>query len=206
MKTLHTNSTRILSREQAIEILSPHLQAIEDCIKEAWKQWERFGEIAPELRKPFNAAERAMFIYRHIVENAKHKFCEIEGVQISEKRGFLSLIFDGKLVLRFKKFDRGLRSSGIPTRQYEIWKSQQMMPGFEQTRIIGGYRVDSLKRSLFDIHITCPIGSQNEWSFELQKGLSVDVEKIIPESSEERSIVRAKGAEAKKVRKDSKAG
>ncbi len=198
MKTLRNNGPGIHSQAEAIELLNPHLPNISGSIEDGWDAWERFGEREPDLRMPLDATARANFIYCHIVESARRRFEGIKGVLKSTKGRVLKLTFAGRIVLRFKKLDAKLRSSGIPTQQYLQFLLQRCLPGFEQTNVIGGYRLDGLKVGMEDIHVTCPHGSRNHWTVEIPTETCTIIETVPSIASEETPKMRLKEATKQK--------
>ena len=45
----------VLPKQEASKLLGPHYDSIILCFKDAWKSWEKFGELAPN--QPANCYE-----------------------------------------------------------------------------------------------------------------------------------------------------
>ena len=197
------NSPDVLSQEPAIEIVKPHLEDLRGCFRDGWGQWMRWGEIAPEMCKPLDATIRAGIVHQYIVESAKRRFHDVSSVALSEQDKYFRLVFDDKVVMRFKKLDDALHSSGIPTGQRLDYTRQICIEGFERTNLIVGYRLDESETRILDIHIICPVNPQrNLWTFELQSHLEAETHlDAIPVGIEETARVTAKSRKTKKDRK-----
>lgn len=202
MKKLHNTTKNIPTRDEAIELLWPYLPKIGDCIRRGWQAWEDFGNLSPELRRPLNATARASFVHCHIAEAAKRTFKGIPGVLLSQrKRGYLQVVFNEVIVLRFKKLNSNYHPGGIKTNQYKLFMSQSQLSfkGFElvQANLVGGYRLDHLQREISDVCVVCPEGSKNQWRFEIAATTTPKDIMFENESNESTAIVRAKGVERK---------
>ncbi|HYT43547.1 MAG TPA: hypothetical protein VEP90_14510, partial [Methylomirabilota bacterium] len=149
-----------ISEEATREILKPHLSTLTNCITTPWQQWERFGEIAPDLRFPLIARTRACFIYDHICHEIKHQFEGISGVSVDDRRGFLLLNIENLLLMRFKKLNKSFQASNIATYQQENYSLQLELPGIPDSaaRITAGYLLDKIQAGMKDIRIVFPIG------------------------------------------------
>jgi len=198
MKSQTLNNRNMLTKEQSLSVLEPYLAAIYGSIRDGWDAWVKFGEREPGLRKPLNTTARANFVYCHIKESAKQRFGGVEGVIATERRGFLCLVFDKGVTLRFKKLDKYKRSRGIHTKQYLSYLLQLNIPGLEQTKIIGGYTLDSLQSMIAGVHVVCPEGSRNKWQTEIDLELNSGVTSIVPEVDESLPKVRPKEVKERK--------
>jgi len=168
----------VLPKQEASKLLGPHYDSIILCFKDAWKSWEKFGELAPTCKKPLDSTTRANFIWNHVKENVKKRFKKVAGAIIRERGRLFALDVNGVALLRFKKVDSKHRASNIPTDQQldlqmHFRKTQSVLPGFpdEATWLTCGYKLDELETKITDCVITCfvggileyviPLGSQN---------------------------------------------
>ncbi len=169
MKNIQTTPRNIPGEIETREFLAPHLLSIGECIKDGWRAWEAFGEKAPELRAPLSPIARANFVYCHIVQAAKRRFQDILNVHLSEKAGFLAVIFENKVVVRFKKLNERGKFSLSKTRQSELFMAQLGIPGIGDapTKLIGGYMLDQLQVAILDVRLICPRSRDIEWSMSI---------------------------------------
>jgi hypothetical protein len=163
-------NSMVLPKEETAKHLGPHYDRLLICIKEAWKSWEKLGELAPDCKKPLDSTSRANFIWNHIKDNVKKRFKKVSGVVIREKGRLFALEVNGVALLRFKKVDAKHRASNIPTRQQldlqmHFRKTQTVLAGFpdESTWLTCGYALDQLETKMTDFVITCFVGGVLEY-------------------------------------------
>jgi hypothetical protein len=201
MNTIQHPLTTGLTSSEAQEVLSPFLGDIYGCVSDGWAAWLKLGEAAPELKAPMRARARASFVFDHIVDSAKRRFADDPRVRWTEKKGLFRLIFKGGVILRFKKFDRYLRTSGIATKQLLQYRLQGSLDlgEFTLVNLIGGYRLKDHQMEIQDILLTCPNGSHNEWSLEIPSEELPEIQNIT-QQTEQLPTIRAKAIREKKSR------
>lgn len=158
----------IMSKEAAEAALARHSLALTNVISTGWATWRKLVEANPRIGAILSNRSRASIVYDCIRHEALAAFGATDDVIISEDRGFLLLTFEGKLILRFKKF-RGdsLRTASNPTKQAQEY-SAQTLPGMETlTHLVAGYLPDDVGIDLKRAAITCPMGNGVEWIIEL---------------------------------------
>jgi hypothetical protein len=95
------------------------------------------------------------------------------GVTIVDQRdngGYLSLVFDDMVVVRFKKFrDEGFGTCGIATRQQQRFAIQEPpLLEFPTTgNLVVGYLLDELEASISTLAIACSINEELQWSIDI---------------------------------------
>ncbi|MFJ7129629.1 hypothetical protein [Streptomyces sp. NPDC098101] len=164
--------TEPLNAVEAESTLSPHLPKIAGCIELGWRRWLTLLKQDSELGIVISARARANLVYDFIRYEAVNAFDGYDDVKVGDSRGFLLLTFDGKIVLRFKKFrDRKLRTSGVPTQQRREY-ANQVLPGLEAlTHLVAGYLPDKEGLGLERMAITCSLDDDQLWVLELDLGL-----------------------------------
>jgi hypothetical protein len=155
----------IIPQDEAFSILEPHIPTIVACWDAAWQKWEKIGQEVPEARVDVRSRAQSNLLYDLMCAELKRRFEGVPGVTWTEKGGFLTLNFEDKLLLRFKKIDKNKRSHNINTRQQVMFRLQVSLPGFpdEPTRGDIGYRLDDLSTKLEDFLVTCHTGKKLEW-------------------------------------------
>ena len=164
---LSKQMSNVISREGAELIIQPHRDAISACLYNAWDRWS--GETS--LATPVRPGTRASLVYDYAVAEAWRILDGRSGLTLTEQRGFLLVSIDDKLLLRFKKFRKGLVTSGIPTVQHQLFAYQQLtidqMP--EMTSIVAGYLLDTFQREIARVAITCRVGNRRVWTIDLSR-------------------------------------
>jgi hypothetical protein len=164
----------VISQERAEQILAPHIDAISVCLWNAWDHWR-----ATDLPLSVSARARANLVYDFAVEEGRRTLKGREGLVLTEERGFLAVNVDEKLLLRFKKYRKGLATSGISTRQKRLFDQQQLsIAGMEQvTGIIAGYELDEFQREIKRVAITCRVGKSLVWTIDVARP---EVSTVVP--------------------------
>ena len=95
----------------------------------------------------------------------RRRFDGRAGVHVTEVHGFITVTFENRLVLRFKKFTgRRLRTGGVRTKQRRLFEYQQLvLDGMRVTTVVAGYLLNDVQQELQEIALVCPRGSSNEW-------------------------------------------
>jgi len=154
-------------------ILRPHLGVVEGCLHSAWKDWEATREFHTTNGHPISPSARARIIYDLVCHHARRAFMDVPGVRVGSDRGFLTIIFGSELVLRFKKLKPNLEWSGIPTRQQQLFESQEEIPGLPSraTFLVAGYVLDATGTQVVRLVISCRDETRLLWSHELEPPL-----------------------------------
>lgn len=151
--------------EVAQKILGPHLPTLRSCIDDGFRAVAAEEAARPEFHRATTPRTRACMINDQIVHLAETRFQGTEGVSVSHNRQFLTVTIDDKFEVRFKKLDKKLRASNIPTHKQRRYSLQLRFAGMEDaTRIIAGYQIDPYGQSVTP-WITCPDGLSLHWSF-----------------------------------------
>src|SRR5690349_20284311 len=80
-------------------------------------------------RMHYTKRSRANIIHDLIRKASRRLFDEVRGVRQLDARGLYVLNFSDDLIVRFKKFDATLCSSGIPTQQSLLFLEQRELEG-----------------------------------------------------------------------------
>lgn len=140
---------------------------------------ERFERLPSDDKLDYSRRTMASIINDFMVSNARKEFPEGSDVRWYDRRGQFLLCIKGKYRIKFKKLDRGLRPSNIPTMQALEFLHQGMLPsrGHIQlllpgmpppmTNLVAGYRWSAVGEKP-DIFMVCPNGSDNAWEHKLE--------------------------------------
>jgi hypothetical protein len=133
-------------------------------------------------------------IHDLMVKHVKRRFDGSDNVRWFVRRGLFHLEIDGPLWLRFKKLDRNMRASSIPTRQALSFLNvlQLELPGMPGPvpRLTAGYVLNQLGTAIEGAYVTCPLGSEIRWFIELIEPLTDRVIEIDAGEREPERLVR----------------
>ena len=180
-------------REEAEQVLAPHLDRIRQCINGAVNEYKSI--LNPSLQTKFSTRTRASGINDLMRFNVMKQFDGVVGARCTVKRGQFRLYIGNHFSIRFKKFDRRLRTSNIPTGQalrFENQKPDQLhfdLPGAPPptTNLFAGYRFNLLQTAVDGLFIVCPNGGRNEWVLEVTQPMrTAEVVPIAPQRTAKR--------------------
>jgi hypothetical protein len=131
-----------LDQREVEEILSRYRDLLYRVIRGAWDHYQQAYREMHHLHSP---RTRASIMHDLMLHYARKFFDDMPGVRFFEQRGLTCICLEERVVLRFKKLNRGLRASNIPTRQAVAYAAQQLLlPGFPPfTRLQAGYQLSS---------------------------------------------------------------
>lgn len=165
------DTMRVISVEEARELLAPYTDRIASCIQVGCERWEELGKESPKSQLPLRPSTRASFVYDHIVDAARQEFADdYPDVVLADDHGFLTLTIKDRVVLRFKKYrNDSLRTSGIRTAQQQRFELQMQLPGMpsQATKIVAGYLLDEFQTSISLMAVTCVDGPSLEWALDI---------------------------------------
>jgi hypothetical protein len=161
-------TTEPLDRAACNDLLAPHLPALEQCFRNAWNRWSVWLKELDGSPADISARTRANIVYDFIVAEAKKLFQGTKDVRTRQERGFLIVHFNDRLALRFKKFrDKSFKTSGISTRQAELFHQQALDFGDEFqpfTHLVAGYLLDDLALDMNKLAVTCTMDGTHLWA------------------------------------------
>jgi hypothetical protein len=112
---------------------------------------------------------RANLVYDYVADEARRTLSNVEGLTLTEERGFVLVNVENRLLVRFKKFNRRMGTSGIPTRQQLQFAHQQLaLDGLgPMTQLVVGYLLDDFELDISRVAVTCSVGSRIMWMIEI---------------------------------------
>jgi hypothetical protein len=158
-------SESLLTREQALALLQPYLEILNQCIDDGWAAWRTHYAHRAHL---LDGRPRAAIVYAEIVHRALGEFQGLEGVRAVPGRGSLMVYIGDDITLRFKKMRRNGRCSNIKTVTQLKLLAQLKLPGMvDGTLVHAGYQLDALQQNVVRKAIVCQWNQKVLWDIEL---------------------------------------
>lgn len=159
MKNVYVEPPHV-SQSEAESLIKPHYQLLLGCYKDAWSQWQRLEAEEPDL----GARTRATYLSDRIWYLVKLRFQGVDGVRVFENTTIRVLIIDERLMIRFKKLDKRLRSKNVQTKQQVLWVLQLPIPDIpDMPRLTFGYVLNRLQTDIERFAVTMPKGKSVAW-------------------------------------------
>ena len=196
MARLFRDLIDLLSEDEAKTIAGPHLLRLRGCIEDGIRAVDQREAQDPGFFRVYSSSTRAALVYWQIVHLAESRFQGVAGVSTSHNRGFLTILIDDRLEIRFKKLDRTRRSRNYPTAHQTLYQQQRRLVGMEEpTRATAGYQLNP-DNTVRDILVVCPRGHRLEWSFSIPMDTSTlhQHPQTVAPASDEKPVVRPKKA------------
>ena len=154
-----------ISRNDAQARFSEYFPPLRRAMIEARTQME--GSIA-EIRHTLRSGTLAGIMHDLTVFHARRTFAGIKGVYFTHNRGLFLVHIGDEAIIRFKKFDRRMRTRSTLTRQARMLNNphvQLAMIGMpvEAERFTAGYRLDESQSAMVGMYFTQPDGLGCEW-------------------------------------------
>jgi hypothetical protein len=157
----------IISKEEAEKILMKYYPRI---VKSIYRGFEDYLEVANEqaikgINVDFKPRTIASLIHDFIKFRIRDEFSDIDNAITREFNDVFGLYLDNKILIRFKKFNPGLTTSNIETKQTLGYYHQYSINGFpdKPTFLYAGYMPDKTWTSIKNIYIICRKGEDLEW-------------------------------------------
>lgn len=172
----------IIQENVARQILEPIMPKILECINSAIRDYKKIDIF---YRTKYLKRTRANIINDYMLHNAQELLLDIPGIRWGRRGNSFYFLIQDKFKLKFKMFDKNLRSKNIPTRQSLAFVNQQdglLFPDLPDpvTNIIAGYKWNPLQTDHNGIYIVCPHGFINAWVLELTSEKAAPQE-VIPQ-------------------------
>jgi hypothetical protein len=160
---------RIVSREDALALLTDYMPQFDELLDEAWEYVESVYADDATRRVAFNDITKASMLHDRWSQLAAARFDGDHRVRIGRRGRMLLLLIDGRVAVRFKKLGSDLCARNIrtPSQERDYFQGQMFIEGLEPsspTRLIFGYRVNSVGTEIAGRYLTCPKSwDENHW-------------------------------------------
>lgn len=156
-----------ISLFQAQSILGPYHGQLLGCVDEGWKQ---YSETLPFRLPLISPRGQANAVHEFMAEEARRRLGALDGVHIDESTDNRFLInVRNRLLLRFKKLDKKLRTSNYPTQTALDFDAQREIDGLpECARLTIGYQLDRMRRNILGTYVVFGVSREPEWYYDLR--------------------------------------
>lgn len=184
----------LITEEQAINFLEPHLGAIWEIVKGGWDDY--LSLYSDTVRVTHCSTTRANIVHDHQIARASRYAQAANDVRIFDLSKLKILVIDGQFAIRFKKVDDDLRSANQPTRQVEEFRAQEQLADLPSTyNLEAGYLLNKLETEIQGIYLVCPNRKGHYWASELNGDVATqkifdlfENQQTIPDTAEEEGI------------------
>jgi hypothetical protein len=201
MDDLFIENRGVATQEEAEAILNPHLPILWECLNDAWQWVQNLLTWDADARQTLMGRSRACIMYERATRLIEQRFNGMTGIRLARQRGFLQVVFNERLSLRFKKLRPGLRSSNVRTNAQRNIYFQHEFENFPPaaTELTLGYLTDKAWMQIDGAFITCPVSwDRLKWSMPLLPPASGAQPVLEPLPQPELPLIRAKNAKGTK--------
>ena len=153
----------MIEKDEAIELLEPHLPTIDKVVRDAWAGW-----MASSHPSNWTKRGRANFMWEEINTKAKQEFASGDAIKPMSINNSCLYMLD-KLAFRFKKLNENGLTCNYPTQaSLDFHAQSEPLPGIpEVARLEVGYLLNKIQTKIEEVVI-----SYREWSIKLSEYLS----------------------------------
>jgi len=162
------NTYSSITLPEAQDVLRRRMPSLTQSLAEAWKTW---WDDLSDQHGVLDASTRAMIINRNFYFRAQQHLGGDRGVVSGEDQLQRYIVFDERLIVRFKLLGRNLEASNYPTTRAQEWVQQLPLPGIPLCeRLHFGYRLNLTTTAIEDAFVTLPNGIPdviNDWVWQV---------------------------------------
>lgn len=155
-----------LSKEDAKDVLKPYAQLFYDAIINGFADYK---EHDAEMSHIHDNCTKSNLVRSYVLNKIKQLVVNNPGLKLKEQKRMIAILVEDKVVVRFKKLNNLFRSTNIPTRQTNEFRSRNLsFQGVRALPIDAGWRVDDFYSEILDVNFVCPDGIGNLWRIPLE--------------------------------------
>lgn len=153
----------LITQEEAMAILEPHISALRGIPLDAWAEYH--SEIPENLLVAFCSRTRASAVHNLMVKNAaQYAAANSATVRLFERQKMAGITIDGRLAIRFKKLDEESLSRNQPTQQVQDFRGQQALDGIDAAHNLElGYVLNQEETEILEVRVVHPSGQAVYW-------------------------------------------
>lgn len=161
----------ILKSEEVDNVIQKYYPRIVTSIKKGFDDYLdliRYRSLKGEMTD-YTPRTIASIIHDNLRMNITQQFNNEPDVITKDFNGIFGLLIEGKLLIRFKKFNKDFSTSNVPTRQTLSFDNQESIEGFPEvpTFLYSGYIHDGTWSSIKNIYLICREGNVTRWAKDL---------------------------------------
>lgn len=174
-------------QESVLRFIKPdRLQALYSAIQKGLNDlMETFAFDSPDLYGWTSPRSRATLAHDFICRRIAETFSDTDGARLHKTKGFLILLLDDMLAIRFKKFTSHGTVSYINTRQANLFFGQMQLPLLPPViHLVAGYSLDRGGLALDAIRVACPMGKHMQWSHKIEPVVEFTASPVAPSATD----------------------
>jgi len=158
---------QILKREEVDNVIQKYYPRIIKAIRKGFDDYLdmiRYRSLKGEMID-YTPRTIASIIHDNLRMNITQQFNNEPNVITRDFNGIFGLLIEGKLLIRFKKFNEDFSTSNVPTHQTLSFDNQESIEGFPEvpTFLYSGYIHDGTWSSIKNIYLICREGNVTRW-------------------------------------------
>ena len=182
----------MIEKDEAIELLEPHLSTIDQVVRDAWAGW-----MASNHPSNWTKRGRANFMWEEINTKAKQAFASSEAIKPIPANNSCLYMLD-KLAFRFKKLNDNGLTCNYPTQASLDFHAQSELPGIpEVARLEVGYLLNKIQTKIDEVIISYRESDSVEWSIKLSDHLNTS--NVVPMEHNNEQVNEANTERAPKL-------
>lgn len=156
-----------MDQREAESLVEPFLPHLATAMEEAFKE---YGRVDSETRQKLAGGAHGQVGTRLIWEHVRDQLTGEPGVVFCDKLGFLKVVIDNQIILRFKRLNCDLLARSQGSSQAKAWFGNEPVRGIDSnlTRLTFGYRPESNWLTCEQFYVTHQSSFQSlSWASEL---------------------------------------
>ncbi|QPA27181.1 hypothetical protein IR196_04765 [Brucella anthropi] len=160
----------VMTKDEVRDALRPFHARIKQVVEDGYREWQDVTAYCTSKGYSSVLYSRtvANYVFDAIARNAKSIFKDDKRVRVKKETQTLKLIFDGKVIVRFKKGDKDHLSQNIPTQAVlDYHDPQQTIPGLppEAAKVEVMWAADDIGTKIEAVTVIARSGNRSLWSY-----------------------------------------
>jgi hypothetical protein len=180
------DNTFSLTKDEAKEVLKTVAQSLHDAIIGGFSDYKIYDSERAVIH---DKTVKSNLVRSYVLNRVKQLVANNPSLKLIEQKRMFAILVSDKIVIRFKKLNNIFRSSNIPTKQANEFRSRILtFKGVRALPIDAGWRVNEFYSEIEDVHFVCPNGIGNLWRFPLEDLAVQKIQTVMFPKNEEEII------------------